>query len=55
VIKSRDGETARVMARRVLEELDKGWARRHPPPPPAVTEPGKESSVGGVGGKNRKR
>jgi GntR family transcriptional repressor for pyruvate dehydrogenase complex len=55
VIKSRDGETARVMARRVLEELDKAWARRHPPPPPAVTEPAKESSAGGSGGKNRRR
>jgi GntR family transcriptional repressor for pyruvate dehydrogenase complex len=55
VIRSRDGETARVMARRVLEELDKAWARRHPPPPPAVTEPTKESSAGGSGGKNRRR
>jgi GntR family transcriptional repressor for pyruvate dehydrogenase complex len=42
VIRSRDGETARVIARRVLEELDKAWARRHPPPPPAVTEPANE-------------
>jgi GntR family transcriptional repressor for pyruvate dehydrogenase complex len=42
VIKSRDGEAARVLARKALEALDAAWARRHPPPAPpaqAETEP----------------
>src|SRR5215472_1936506 len=34
VIKARDGEAARAIARRVLEQRDAAWARRHPPPPP---------------------
>jgi GntR family transcriptional regulator, transcriptional repressor for pyruvate dehydrogenase complex len=38
VIKSRDGEAARMIARRALEHMDGEWARRHPPPAPAVTE-----------------
>jgi GntR family transcriptional repressor for pyruvate dehydrogenase complex len=32
VIRSRDGETARTVARRALEHLDAEWGRRHPPP-----------------------
>jgi GntR family transcriptional regulator, transcriptional repressor for pyruvate dehydrogenase complex len=32
VIKSRDGEAARTIARRALEHLDAAWARRHPAP-----------------------
>jgi GntR family transcriptional repressor for pyruvate dehydrogenase complex len=39
VIKSRDGEGARTIARRTLEHFDAAWGRRHPPPEPAVTEP----------------
>jgi GntR family transcriptional repressor for pyruvate dehydrogenase complex len=34
LIRARDGEAARMLARRVLEALDAGWSRRHPPPPP---------------------
>ena len=34
LIKSRDGEGARTIARRALEHLDGEWSRRHPPPPP---------------------
>jgi GntR family transcriptional regulator, transcriptional repressor for pyruvate dehydrogenase complex len=32
VIKMRDGEAARAIARRALERRDGEWARRHPPP-----------------------
>ncbi|MBV9950256.1 MAG: FadR family transcriptional regulator, partial [Myxococcales bacterium] len=32
VIKSRDGEGARTVARRALEQRDAEWSRRHPPP-----------------------
>jgi len=32
IIKSRDGENARLSVRRSLEALDAAWARRHPPP-----------------------
>jgi GntR family transcriptional repressor for pyruvate dehydrogenase complex len=39
IIKSRDGEAARVLARKALEALDEAWARRHPPPAPAAAEP----------------
>jgi GntR family transcriptional repressor for pyruvate dehydrogenase complex len=39
IIKSRDGEAARTVARRALEQLDAEWSRRHPPPPAALTEP----------------
>jgi GntR family transcriptional repressor for pyruvate dehydrogenase complex len=39
IIKSRDGEAARTIARRALEHRDAEWARRHPPPAPAVTAP----------------
>jgi GntR family transcriptional repressor for pyruvate dehydrogenase complex len=34
LIRARDGEAARTLARRVLEALDAAWSRRHPPPPP---------------------
>ncbi|MDP9149543.1 MAG: FadR family transcriptional regulator [Myxococcota bacterium] len=39
VIRARDGESARTVARRALESTDAAWARRHPPPAPAVTDP----------------
>jgi GntR family transcriptional repressor for pyruvate dehydrogenase complex len=39
LIKSRDGETARTIARRALEQRDAAWARRHPPPEPAMAAP----------------
>src|SRR5271166_2238714 len=55
VIKSRDGDSARTIARKVLEEMDRAWAGRHPPPPPAVTEPANEQRVGSGGGKSKKR
>jgi GntR family transcriptional repressor for pyruvate dehydrogenase complex len=34
LIKSRDGELARALARRSLEQIDEAWSRRHPPPAP---------------------
>jgi GntR family transcriptional repressor for pyruvate dehydrogenase complex len=39
VIKARNGEMARTIARRTLEHRDAAWAQRHPPPAPAVTAP----------------
>lgn len=39
LIKSRDGEAARTMARRALEQMDAQWSRRHPAPGPTVTAP----------------
>ncbi len=39
VIKSRDGEAARTLARRALEVLDERWSRRHKPPAPPAAEP----------------
>src|SRR5579864_7252630 len=39
LIKSRDGEAARTIARRALEQMDEGWSRRHPAPSPTVTAP----------------
>jgi GntR family transcriptional repressor for pyruvate dehydrogenase complex len=38
VIKLRDSDAARTIARRTLDELDAAWARRHPPPEAGVTE-----------------
>ncbi|MDP8999456.1 MAG: GntR family transcriptional regulator [Myxococcota bacterium] len=34
LIKSRDGEAARTVARRALEHRDAEWSRRYPPPAP---------------------
>jgi GntR family transcriptional repressor for pyruvate dehydrogenase complex len=34
IIKSRDGEAARLLCRKALEALDAAWARRHEPPAP---------------------
>ncbi|HXN33344.1 MAG TPA: GntR family transcriptional regulator [Polyangiaceae bacterium] len=39
LIKSRNGEAARTIARRTLEHRDAEWARRHPPPSPALNAP----------------
>ena len=39
MIKSRDGESARTIARKALEALDEGWSRRHPSPVPTVAAP----------------
>jgi GntR family transcriptional repressor for pyruvate dehydrogenase complex len=44
VIRLRDGEAARGIARRALEALDAAWARRHPPPGPSITDPTTGSS-----------
>jgi GntR family transcriptional repressor for pyruvate dehydrogenase complex len=44
VIKSRDGEAARTLARRALEALDNAWARRHPPPAPVIAQPANETA-----------
>jgi GntR family transcriptional repressor for pyruvate dehydrogenase complex len=38
VIRARDGEAARSLARRALEVLDTRWSRRHPVETPAVIE-----------------
>src|SRR5579859_2688247 len=38
IIKSRDGETARVLARKALEAIDAAWSRRHEPPATALEE-----------------
>ncbi|HSY22523.1 MAG TPA: GntR family transcriptional regulator [Polyangiaceae bacterium] len=34
LIRSRDGEAARTIARRALEHMDEAWSRRYPPPLP---------------------
>ena len=34
LIRTRDGDAARTLARRVLEALDSAWSARHPPPAP---------------------
>ncbi len=39
VIKSRNGEAARTIARRTLEHRDGEWAQRHPPPSTEVETP----------------
>jgi hypothetical protein len=39
LIRSRDGELARSLARRSLEQLDDAWSRRHPPPEPMPLSP----------------
>ena len=37
LIEGRDGELARTLARRSLEQMDEAWSRRHPPPAPVAT------------------
>lgn len=46
IIKTRDGEAARAIARRVLEHRDTAWARRHPPPSPEQGQAGQRASKG---------
>jgi GntR family transcriptional regulator, transcriptional repressor for pyruvate dehydrogenase complex len=46
LIRSRDGEAARNIARRALEQVDADWARRHPPPSPALTAPAAAANQG---------
>jgi len=36
LIRSRDCDAARVIARKALEQLDDAWSARHPPPAPAA-------------------
>jgi DNA-binding FadR family transcriptional regulator len=49
VIKSHDGEAARVLARKALEVLDAAWARRHPPPAPGTAKANGEGARLGAG------
>ncbi|MGO9839125.1 MAG: hypothetical protein ACLP1X_33495 [Polyangiaceae bacterium] len=50
LIKARDGQAARVLARRALEQVDEAWSARHPPPAPfvapqtAATRPGAKAA-----------
>jgi GntR family transcriptional repressor for pyruvate dehydrogenase complex len=53
VIKSRDGESARMIARRALEQLDAEWVCRHPPPQPDVTEATEAATGTGAGSAGR--
>jgi GntR family transcriptional repressor for pyruvate dehydrogenase complex len=39
LIRTGDGELARSLARRSLEQLDDAWSRRHPPPEPMPLAP----------------
>ena len=49
LIKSRDGDLARTLARRSLEHLDEAWSLRHPPPAPRVpSASGPELAFGGA-------
>jgi GntR family transcriptional repressor for pyruvate dehydrogenase complex len=50
LIKSRDGDLARTLARRSLEQIDEAWARRHPAPSP-VAVPEARQAVAGRRGK----
>jgi DNA-binding FadR family transcriptional regulator len=36
LIRTRDGEAARTLGRKALEQIDEAWSRRHPPPGPSV-------------------
>jgi GntR family transcriptional repressor for pyruvate dehydrogenase complex len=38
LIEQRNGEMARQLARRSLEQMDEAWSRRHPPPAPEAPE-----------------
>ena len=45
LIKSRDGELARSLARRSLEQIDEAWSRRHPPPAPVAVPEARSAST----------
>lgn len=45
LIKSRDGELARSLARRSLEQIDEAWSRRHPPPAPVAVPEARSASA----------
>jgi GntR family transcriptional repressor for pyruvate dehydrogenase complex len=45
IIKSRDGDGARVVARKALEALDAAWSRRHEPPAPRKEESAAPAAV----------
>ena len=47
VIKTRDGEVARRVARRALDSMDNAWALRHPPPAPSLASPVSAQASGG--------
>ncbi len=47
VIKARDGEVARRVARRALDSMDNAWALRHPPPAPSLASPVSSQASGG--------
>jgi GntR family transcriptional regulator, transcriptional repressor for pyruvate dehydrogenase complex len=60
LIRSRNGELARGLARRALEQLDESWARRHPPPAPVAVSAGgpglaetAPANAGGLRGETR--
>jgi GntR family transcriptional repressor for pyruvate dehydrogenase complex len=51
LIRSRNGELARGLARHALEQLDAAWARRHPSPEPVAVAPAApESPPANAGG-----
>jgi hypothetical protein len=54
LIRSRDSETARFLARQALEALDDSWSRRHPPPSP-VPVPGLAATVAAPEGRTKVR
>jgi GntR family transcriptional repressor for pyruvate dehydrogenase complex len=39
LIKARDCDAARVLARKALEQVDEAWCTRHPPPAPSAAAP----------------
>jgi GntR family transcriptional repressor for pyruvate dehydrogenase complex len=56
LIRSRDGELARSLARRSLEQLDEAWSRRHPPPEPTpLSHPVFEAAAPGKRGRRDTR
>jgi GntR family transcriptional repressor for pyruvate dehydrogenase complex len=54
LIRSRDSEAARFLARRAIEELDEAWSRRHPPPCP-VPVPGLATTAAAAQGGTKPR
>lgn len=54
LIESRDSEKARALARRVLEEVDEVWSRRHPPPAPVAVAPAESEADRSTRAKKRR-